>query len=483
MKSVDERYAELLQQSLSTGDEAPLLAEARSIGAALDEQGVPRAAMEEIHTSALRRLGEAAPDVALSDAMPRVSEILLEVGRAYEAARRRRMSELPDDEEVPSSFADDDFLALLTHELRTPLSPILTWAELLRSESSGADGSASMDPAQTASAVGAIERNARALQAMIDDLSVAARSASGRLPYAPERVDLAPIVTDVVAGFRGEAEGKGVRVGVKCDPSLPVEGEARRLRQVLRNLVGNAVKFTSHGGEVEVEATRSDDMVRLVVSDTGRGLGAADLSRIFDRVWPLSSAITRRHRGLGLGLAVVRRLVQLHGGSVVAESGGEGQGAVFAIELPAAEPSVGDALAVTEDPAESDLKGVRILVVDDEPDATEAARALLGHWGGIVETVASAEEALGALKSFKPDVLVSDLAMPRHDGFALLLAIRENESRTGIPRLPAIALTAHSREEERKKSIASGFDAVVSKPIESGELLETLLVLVRERAD
>lgn len=471
MKSVDERYAELLRRAVSEGGAPTVLAEARSLGAELDEQGVPRAAMEEIHAGALRRVADASPDVPLGDAAPCVAEIMLEIGRAYEAARRRRTAELSDDEDLTSSFADDDFLALLTHELRTPLSPILTWAELLRAET--------MDAAQTTSAIGAIERNARSLQAMIDDLSVAARSASGRLPFAPEPTDVAPLVRDAVEAFRVEAEGKGVHLDMRCEASLPVEGEPRRLRQVLRNLISNAVKFTSHGGTVVVEALRSDDMVRLVVTDSGRGLGAADLSRIFDRVWPVSSAITRRHRGLGLGLAVVRRLVQMHGGSVVAESGGEGQGAVFAVEIPARAGE--EVLAPPDEPVESDLTGVRVLVVDDEADATQAASALLEHWGAEVHTVSSAEEALGALTSFGPDVLVSDLAMPRHDGYALMLAIRENESRTKTRRLPSIALTAHSREEERRKAISSGFDAVVSKPIESGELLDTLGVLVAER--
>ncbi len=470
MKSVDERYAAVLSRGLDEGETPSVSAEARSLGAELDEQGVPRAAMEEIHAGALRRVAEACPEVPIGTAAPRIAEIMLEIGRSYEAARRRRMSEVPDEEELGSTFADDDFLALLTHELRTPLSPILTWAELLRAET--------MDGEQTAAAIGAIERNARALQGMIDDLSVAARSASGRLPYDPAPVDLGPLAGEVVDGYRGEAEGKGIRLECRWDGPLPVMGDARRLRQVLRNLVGNAVKFTSHGGRVDVDVTASDEMVRLVVSDTGRGLGAGDLSRIFDRVWPSSSAITRRHRGLGLGLAVVRRLVQLHGGSVVAESGGRGQGALFAVELPAAPAgAAGETVPGRAGPRRGDLSGVRVLVVDDEADATQAASALLGHWGADVKTVGSAAEALGALVSFKPRVLVSDLAMPRHDGYALMLAIRENEARTRAPRLPAIALTAHSREEERRKAIASGFDAVVSKPIESGELLETLGVL------
>jgi len=471
MKSVDERYGEVLRRYVEEGDAAGAMSEARSLGAALDAQGVPRAAMEEIHAGALRRLAEACPEVPLGAALPRVAELMLEIGRAYEAAVRRRMSESGDDEGVRTSFADDDFLTLLTHELRTPLSPILTWAELLGAEALDAD--------QRAVAVGSIERSARALQAMIDDLSVSTRSAFGRLPYAPARVDLAPIVADVVESFEAEAEGKGVRLRCRHDAALVVQGEPRRLRQILRNLIANAVKFTSHGGSVDVVAKRTDGMVRVAVSDTGQGLGAADLSRIFDRAWPASSVITRRHRGLGLGLAVVSRLVQLHEGSIVAESAGEGKGAMFAVELPAVAPgSAGKHAASNEAGEKNALWGVRVLVVDDEPDATQAASALLGHWSAEVRTVGSAEEALGALASFEPNVLVSDLAMPRHDGYALMLAIRENESRTGMPRLPAVALTAHSREEERRKAISAGFDAIVAKPIESGELLETLAVLV-----
>lgn len=474
MKSVDERYADLLLRWVERDDETTVMTEARSLGAELDAQGVPRDAMEEIHAGALRRVAEASPNVSIGEAAPRVAELMLEIGRAYEAARRRRRRELQDDEESPSRFADDEFLALLTHELRTPLSPILTWAELLDAES--------MDAGQTTSAIHSIQRNARSLQAMIDDLSVAARSASGRLPYAPERVDFAPIVADAVEAHRAEAEGKGVRLEIRCGGSLPLAGEARRLRQVVRNLVSNAVKFTSRGGRVEVEAMRSGDMVRLVVSDSGRGLGAADLSRVFDRVWPVSSAITRRHRGLGLGLAVAYRLVEMHGGSIAAESAGAGQGATFAVEIPVAPPATaGGEVAPPPEAARGDLNGIRVLVVDDELDATAAANALLAHWGAEVRTVSSAAEAFGALASFEPDVLVSDLAMPQHDGYALVLAIRENESRTGGRRLPAIALTAHSREEERRKAILAGFDGVVAKPIESGELLETIGVLVSQQ--
>lgn len=473
MKSVDERYAELLQRSLAGDGASSVLVAARALGAELDEKGVPRAAMEEIHAGALRRLAELAPRASLAEVAPHAAELMLEIGRGFEAARRRRRSEGAEEEDVPSGFADDDFLALLTHELRTPLSPILTWAELLRAET--------MDAEQSASALGAIERNARALQAMIDDLSVAARSASGRLSHSPERVDLAPLVAEVADGFRDEADGKGVQLATACDASLPVMGESRRLRQIVRNLVGNAVKFTSRGERVEVEASVAGDRVRLVVGDSGRGLGPAELSRIFDRVWPVSRSITRRHRGLGLGLAVVRRLVDVHGGTIVAESGGDGRGARFVVELPLAASPVGDESDTRPEASPSDLTGVRVLVVDDEPDAIEAASALLRHWGAEVCTVTSAEEALAAVASFEPHVLLSDLAMPRHDGYALLVALRDGESRNGSPRLPAIALTAHSQEKERRKAIHAGFDAVVAKPIESGELLATLGVLVAGR--
>lgn len=476
MSSADGRYAALLARAVDAEgaeETAAVAREARSLGTTLAEMGVRASALLELHATALRQLGAEHADARLDLAAPRLAEVALEVGRAHAAEERARSSG------DGGPFAREEFVALFAHELRGALSPILTWAELLRSED-GAD-------AREEGALGAMERNARVIQAMVDDLSVvAARSSSAELRARP-RVELGAVVDHVVTTFREEAARKGVPLDLACAEPSWVEGDARRLRQMVRNLVANAVKFTPVGGRVDIRLTNAGATVRLEVRDSGPGLGAVELSRLFALRGAAPGATPRRHRGLGLGLVAVHRLIHEHGGNIRVESRGPGQGAVFRVELPGAGRA---ALArqpggtPAEEPSRPDprrLAGVRILVVDDEPDALEVARRLLALRGAAVETAGSAEEALAALAASPAELVVSDLAMPRHDGYAFIVAVREREAETGSPRVPAVALTAHSRELERRKALAAGFDAVVAKPIESAELLETLGILLDTR--
>ena len=476
MSSANGRYAALLSRAVDAEgaeETAAVAREARSLGTSLAELGFGASAVLELHATALRRLGVEHADADLGRAAPRLAETALEVGRAHAAEQRARSS----DEGSP--LAREEFVALFAHELRGALSPILTWAELLRSEDSGG--------AWEEGALGAMERNARAIQAMVDDLSVVGARPSSSGLHARKRVELGAIVAQVVSLFREEAGRKGVQLDLVCAEPTWVEGDARRLRQMVRNLVANAVKFTPAGGRVDIDLTTTGGNVRLDIRDSGPGLGPVELNRLFAVRGAAPDATPRRHPGLGLGLAVVHRLIHEHGGNVRAESRGPGQGAVFRVELPCSggsTPALRPDGATAEGPSRPeprDLTGVRIVVVDDEPDAVEVARRLLAMHGAAVETAGNAEEALAVLAEGHVQLLVSDLAMPRHDGYALIVAVREREAETGLPRVPAVALTAHSRELERRKALAAGFDAVVAKPIESVELLETLGLLLDTR--
>jgi len=371
------------------------------------------------------------------------------------------------EEEGSSILGSDEFLARLTHELRSPLSPILTWVEVLRDES--------LDPPARVAAAAAIERSARSLQSMIEDIAVAVRSSPSSLALGRERLDFAALVRDIATWFAGEAERKGIALHASCRDVLPVSGDPKRLRQIVRNLVENALKFTPQGGRVTIVADRIGDAARLRISDSGRGLPAGEIGRVFDGVQRRGVPL-QRDRGIGLGLAAVRCLVELHDGSITVESAGRGRGSAFTVELPL-EPVGPEALVdpVSERP---ELRGLRVLVVDDEPDVALAVSTLLTRWGVEAQAVQSAADALGVLAHQPFDVMVSDIAMPRHDGYALMVAIRETESRLGARRLRSVALTAHSRELERRKAVEAGFDAIVAKPIEAEELRQTLCAVL-----
>ena len=366
--------------------------------------------------------------------------------------------------------AKDDFLATVSHELRTPLTPILSWAGMLRRRT--------LDAPTTARALEAIERNARVQKQLVEDLLDISRIITGRMRLDVRPVELAPVVQAAIEAVSPAAEARSVRLETALDPDASVVvGDADRLQQVAWNLLSNAIKFTPEGGRVDVRLARRGAHVELSVADTGRGIAAELLPHVFERFWQADATSTRRHGGLGLGLAIVRHLVELHGGSVAVESAGEGRGTTFRVTLPRLAARAGDAAAERAEPegggdavAYPRLEGLRVLVVDDEPDTAEMLRTLLAECGAEVRMALSAAEALRIVDGWTPSVLLSDIAMPDQDGYALIERIRALDPARG-GRVPAIALTAYARNEDRVKATAAGFQVHLPKPVEPAELL------------
>jgi signal transduction histidine kinase/ActR/RegA family two-component response regulator len=366
----------------------------------------------------------------------------------------------------------DEFLATVSHELRTPLNAILGWSHILRWGKS--------DEATVARGVEVIERNAQTQAQLIEDILDASRVITGSLRLNRGPVDLAAVINAAADAIRVAAEAKGIHLAVILDPAARhLIGDASRLQQVVWNLLSNAVKFTASGGRVEVRLTRTDGQAQITVTDTGEGVATEFLPFIFDRFRQADSTITRRHGGLGLGLAIVRNLVELHEGSVEAESAGEGYGASFIVRLPLAETG--------EDPrpagggARPPLQGAQILLVDDDQDALDMLTVVLTGAGAAVRTAASATEALALLRWIRPDVLVSDLAMPDEDGYSLIRNLRAIERESGRE-TPAVALTAYVRVQDRARAQAAGFNVFVEKPVDPEELIEVLAGIAESRA-
>ena len=381
------------------------------------------------------------------------------IARAHEA---NRLSE-------QANRAKDEFLGVVSHELRTPLSAILGWSQLLR-------GDKAVSPAILAKGVAVIERNARAQVKLIEDILDVSRIISGKLRLELRPIELDGILRAAVEVIRPAADAKGVTLQPGGSIGVMVLGDPDRLQQVLWNLLSNAVKFTPAGGQVEVEVERAGRSVRVLVSDSGKGIEASFLPHVFERFRQADSSTTRRHGGLGLGLAIVRHVVELHGGSVRALSGGRDRGSTFVIKLPlydggatSSERAIGvPVMRDTEPGAMARLDGMRVLVVDDELDAREVLGTILGAVGAEVELAASAGEALERLASFGPDVLVSDVGMPGDDGYTLIRLVRGGASR--FARVPALALTAYASAEDARHAVLAGFDSHLSKPVEPSTL-------------
>jgi len=367
----------------------------------------------------------------------------------------------------------DEFLATLSHELRTPLTAILGWLSIMRSQP--------LDTKTTEHAIETIERNARIQAQLIEDLVDVSRIVGGKLNLDMQLVNLLPVIEAAIEVVRPAAEAKGVALRVKHDPSAGmVSGDAARLQQVVWNLLSNAVKFTSQGGSVEVLLGRGDGSAEIVVRDTGIGIAPEFLPHVFERFRQAESPLTRSQRGLGLGLAIVRHLVELHGGSASAKSPGENQGATFTIRLPRASALRTDASATESDRAagfEQSLAGLRVLVVEDEPDARELISLALKRSGAEVQAVASAREALRSLQMFTPDVLLSDIGLPAESGYDLIREVRSLSS--DLSKVPAIALTAFASENDRKMALSNGFHAHLAKPVEPDHLIEIIRRVVR----
>jgi PAS domain S-box-containing protein len=380
-----------------------------------------------------------------------------------------------------SSRLKEEFLATISHELRTPLSAILGWARMLRL------GQLSQD--QTAKALDTIERNARAQAQLVDDLLDVSRIITGKLRMDVRPADPNSFIDAAVEALMPAADAKGVRVQKVIDTApVSIPGDPVRLQQIVWNLLSNAIKFTPRGGRVQIRSERVNSHLEIVVSDTGQGIAPEFLPHVFDRFRQADQKTSRQHGGMGLGLAIVRHLVELHGGTVHASSPGEGQGATFTVMLPITPVYQMDASGSRVHPAARELlpaddstdrlDGVRILVVDDEADTRDLLKQGLEYCGAKVNAVASAVDAMDQLMTSTPDILISDIGMPGTDGYAFIRQVRRLPAARG-GKIAAIALTAYTRVEDRLRSLRAGYDMHVPKPVELAELVAVAASLAR----
>jgi CheY-like chemotaxis protein/nitrogen-specific signal transduction histidine kinase len=386
--------------------------------------------------------------------------LAIDHARLFEAERAARA-----DAEA-ANRTKDQFLATLSHELRTPLTSMLGWLRMLRS--------GRLDATMAARALETLERSTRTQAQLINDLLDVSRIVSGKLTLDLGSVDADEVVAAAVEAARPLAEAKSITVThARAGRAAMVHGDAGRLEQVVWNLLSNAIKFTPDSGRVAVEVAVREAEVRIAVTDTGKGIAPELLPQIFERF--RQAAPTRRQGGLGLGLAIVRHLAEIHGGRVAAASDGPGRGARFEVYLPLA-----DVMAVPRTDGGQDfprLSGVRVLVVDDEPDARALMGTVLEQCGADVATVASSTAALEALRSAHFDVLLSDISMPEEDGYQLIRKVRAMQ-----PEIPAAAVTAFARAEDREAALAAGFQLHVAKPVEPATLARVVESLVRRAA-
>jgi CheY-like chemotaxis protein len=368
------------------------------------------------------------------------------------------------------------FLAMVSHELRSPLSPILAWVRMLQQ--------GVLDKAKSQRALATIERSARAQAQLVDDLLDISRIIFGKLRLQIGTVNLDAVAAAAIEIARPSAEAKGIRLDVLLDEEpASISGDSERLQQVIWNLVSNAIKFTPRGGEIGVTLKRVDTGVQISVKDTGRGITAEFLPRLFEWFQQAETGPTRAYGGLGLGLAIVRHIVELHGGTVQAESEGEGKEATFTVRLPgvllgaSGEPSRASVAPTAWQSQYPGLAGLRVLVVDDEPDSNELIGTRLMSCDAEVRAAGSAHDGLDELIRWRPDVLPSDIGMPGEDGFAFIAKVRALDGDLG--RLPAIALTAYAAPEDRARIFSAGFHVHVVKPFEPEELIAAVANIAR----
>lgn len=374
----------------------------------------------------------------------------------------------------------DEFLATLSHELRTPLNAVLGYARMLKS--------GAIPPERGQQALDVIDRNAGALAKIVEDVLDVSRIVSGKTRLEVQPLDIARVLRDALATVEPAADAKGLRIQTVINPQVgPVSGDPNRLQQVLWNLLSNAVKFTSRGGRIHVHLQAVDSQVEIVVSDTGLGISPEFLPHIFERFRQAEAGTTRKHGGLGLGLAIARHLVEMHGGTIHAASDGDGTGSTFRVRLPLmivhAEPYPGGKRGHAPSDQRTgeqvpDLGGLRVMAVDDDSDALKLLRDILEAAGARVITVNSAEAALAKLESERPQVLVADLGMPHMDGFELIKQVRRLPDKR-LSEIPAAALTAYARSGDRAKSLRSGFEMHLAKPIDPAELIAAIGALAR----
>jgi len=490
-----ERYPHLATEYASSNTNAwvamPLIVEGHSVGGLGLSFVQPQTFSEE--------------DCAFMLALAQQCAQAIERARAYAAEREARAeSEAARSTAEAANRTKDEFLATLSHELRTPLNAMLGWTHLLRTRK--------MDEAKMARALETIDRNTKSLAMLIEDILDVSRIMTGKLHLSADVCQLVTVVEGAIESVRPAAEAKTIELELCGAPSTgSVWGDANRLQQVVWNLLSNAIKFTPNGGRVEVKLECHSDesthcpYAQIQVSDTGKGISPEFLPYVFERFRQENNSTTRTHGGLGLGLALVRYLVELHGGTVHAASPGEGLGATFTVQLPLwavqtasspqslVTPTVSDTMPCERDretvtalepptavsaPRLPALNGLRVLVVDDEVDARELVTTILQHSGAQVTAAASASEAFSLLSQLKADVLVSDIAMPQVDGYAFIRKVRELEAQRG-EYIPALALTAYAKESDRQLSLEAGFQVHLPKPFNPNELVRVITKLAK----
>jgi signal transduction histidine kinase/CheY-like chemotaxis protein len=431
-----------------------------------------------VNTEALASLG-AIGNVNLIERPVRMMTLLSAIKAALRARNRQYdvrehlETEARNKKELEKAFTKleeasrlkDEFLATVSHELRTPLNAVLGWTALLRSNH--------LDAAGRKRALETVERNARSQQQLVEDLLDVSRAISGKLRLDARPVDPRGFIEEAVEALRPTAQGRRIRVTRSIESGLSdVYGDPARLRQVIWNLLSNAIKFSQTGGSVRLNARRVGSDLVISVKDSGQGIDPEFLPYVFDRFRQADMTTTRAHGGLGLGLAIVRQLVELHGGTVRVDSGGRGRGATFTVTLPLMtrqkRAKRSGKLARSQEVAQN-LKGVRVLVVDDEVDTRELLKTVLSRQGARVTTAASAGAALNLISRVKPHVLISDVGMPGTDGYALMRRVRALPDERG-GKIPAVALTAYAREQDRKRALAAGYQLHLAKPVEVNQL-------------
>ncbi|UXH80350.1 hybrid sensor histidine kinase/response regulator [Roseateles amylovorans] len=466
LDEVRGRSAELLltPEDRAAGVLDRQLAEALTQGSARDDRWLMRQ-----NGGRLRAEGAVTPLYSVSGEATGFSKIIRDITPAFEAREALRLAK---EEAERASELKDQFLAVLSHELRSPLSAITGWADILNNFS---DAHPLLGKASTV-----IRRNAQLQARMINDLLDMSAVVAGKLRLQTAPLDLANLASETVLGSLHEAQGKGVALNCHADGTVWINGDVERLSQVIANLVGNAIKFTDRGGRVNVEVHVDGTEAVLRVSDTGRGISPAFLPYVFDRLRQEDGSFTRKAGGLGLGLAIARAIAELHQGQISAHSPGPGCGACFELRLPVLEdcalppPPATGTMALSDD----SLAGVRVLLVDDEEDAREVGQVALSRLGAKVRVAGSAAEALAVLNDERFDLLVSDIGMPDMDGRSLIREVRRMPGGSAAD-LPAVALTAFAMVSDRQEGLAAGFQGYVAKPIELG----TLTRAIREALD
>ncbi|GAB4177297.1 MAG: hypothetical protein Fur006_08860 [Coleofasciculaceae cyanobacterium] len=452
------RLKQVVQESLNPASGGSYDVEYRTIGI---QDGIERwiAARGQVYFDAagnpLRFIGTVLDITKQKQAEAEREQLLEQEQAAREAAER-------------ANRVKDEFLAILSHELRSPLNPILGWTKLLQTRK--------FDETKMAQALATIERNAKLQTQLIDDLLDVAKILRGKLNLNTTSVNLSLVIEAAIDTVKAAAVAKSISLHLILPNIGQVLGDAARLQQIVWNLLSNAIKFTPNHGQVNITLERVGDRAEITVTDTGKGINPDFLPHIFESFRQEDASIARKYGGLGLGLAIVRQLVEAHGGTITANSPGEGLGATFTVLLPLlnVEPEI---KKLDELPQQAlDLTGIRVLAVDDDPDARELLTALLSQYGAEVLTVTCAAQVLANLESFQPDVLVSDIGMPEVDGYTLIRQVRALPPQRG-GQIPAIALTAYAREDDRWQAITSGYQRHVTKPLEPEQLVLAVMVL------